>query len=44
MGKAVNYNDIVEIIKSDIKFIDDIVDVINSSIEDQSKTLKLWRK
>ena len=39
MGKAVNYNDIVEIIKSDIKFIDDIVDVINSSIEDQSKTL-----
>ena len=39
MGKAVNYNDIVEIIKSDIKFIDDIVDVINSSIEDQSKAL-----
>ena len=39
MGKAVNYNDIVEIIKSDIEFIDDIVDVINSSIEEQSKTL-----
>ena len=39
MGKPVNYNDIVEIIKSDIEFIDDIVDVINSSIEEQSKTL-----